>query len=40
MGIAASKVACYTAYGGIDPASALPVTIDAGAPLPRGTIDA
>jgi malate dehydrogenase (oxaloacetate-decarboxylating)(NADP+) len=31
MGIAASKVACYTAFGGIDPASALPVTIDAGA---------
>ena len=31
MGIAASKVACYTAYGGIDPSAALPVTIDAGA---------
>ncbi len=31
MGIAASKVACYTAFGGIDPNAALPVTIDAGA---------
>ena len=31
MGIAASKVACYTAFGGIDPSAALPVTIDAGA---------
>ena len=30
MGIAASKVVCYTAFGGVDPASALPVTIDAG----------
>ena len=30
MGIAASKVACYTAFGGIDPAVALPITIDAG----------
>jgi len=30
MGIAASKVACYTAFGGIDPSAALPVTIDAG----------
>jgi malic enzyme len=31
MGIAASKVVCYTAFGGIDPSAALPVTIDAGA---------
>ena len=30
MGIAASKVVCYTAFGGIDPSAALPVTIDAG----------
>ena len=30
MGIAASKVVCYTAFGGIDPATALPVTIDVG----------
>ena len=30
MGIAASKVVCYTAFGGIDPAAALPVCIDAG----------
>jgi malate dehydrogenase (oxaloacetate-decarboxylating)(NADP+) len=30
MGIAASKVVCYTAFGGIDPAAALPVTIDCG----------
>jgi malate dehydrogenase (oxaloacetate-decarboxylating)(NADP+) len=30
MGIAASKVACYTAFGGVDPATALPVSIDAG----------
>jgi malic enzyme len=31
MGIAASKVVCYTAFGGIDPSAALPVCIDAGA---------
>ena len=35
MGIAASKVVCYTAFGGIDPAAALPVCIDAGAELRR-----
>lgn len=31
MGIAASKVVCYTAFGGVDPSMALPITIDAGA---------
>ena len=30
MGIAASKVSCYTAFGGIDPGVALPITIDVG----------
>lgn len=30
MGIAVSKVQCYTAFGGLDPANTLPVCIDAG----------
>lgn len=30
MGIAAAKVVCATAFGGIDPAAALPVTVDVG----------
>lgn len=30
MGIAVSKVQCYTAFGGLDPSLTLPVCIDAG----------
>ena len=30
MGVAVSKVQCYTAFGGLDPSTCLPVCIDAG----------